>query len=176
MPAARCSHLLVAACWMLFASMMASQEPVPPTKAATIIYKNAQYDFCFTLPASWRGYTVLTDQWKGQWVGDASSPNAGKSFDGPSISIRHPKWTADAPREDIPVMIFTPVQWALVASGDVGVSAAPIGPSELGRNEKYVFALPPRYDFDEKEGVDEVRDLMNDHPLRAPCEHESNRK
>jgi hypothetical protein len=66
-------------------------------------------------------------------------------------------------------MVFTLAQWRLVATEKVGVSAAPIGSTELGRNAKYVFALPPRYEFDEKEGVEEVVQVMSHHPLRAPC-------
>ena len=44
-------------------------------------------------------------------------------------------------------MIFTPGEWKLVAEEKMGVSAAPIGPAELGRNENYASALSPRRDW-----------------------------
>ena len=134
-----------------------------------VVYRNVAFDFCFTLPADWSGYSIVNDEWKGQWIGEGSRPASGPPLEGVEILIRHPKWTSSAPREDIPIMIFSIAQWKLVAAEEVGVSAAPIGPAGLGRNAKYVFALPPRYSFDEKEGVEEVVDLMNHHPLRAPC-------
>lgn len=134
-----------------------------------VVYRNAKYDFCFSLPPSWSGYSIVPQRWNGQWIGDAPRPASEKSLDGPKILIRHPKWTSSAPREDIPIMVFSLAQWMLVAAEKVSVSAAPIGPTELGRNRKYVFALPPRYEFDEEKGVEEVVELMNHHPLRAPC-------
>ena len=134
-----------------------------------VVYRNAEYDFCFTLPAGWTGYAIVAEQWKGEWIGDAPRPDSAKDLEGPKLLIRHPKWTSSEPREDIPIMVFSVAQWEWIAAEKVSVSAAPIGPTELGRNAKYIFALPARYEFDEKEGVDEVVELMNHHPLRAPC-------
>jgi hypothetical protein len=45
------------------------------------------------------------------------------------------------------------------------VSAAPFPPGEIGRNRKYVFALPPRFSYDEPEGVQEVLDIVGGTPL-----------
>ncbi|HWQ71164.1 MAG TPA: hypothetical protein VN370_02480 [Desulfitobacteriaceae bacterium] len=39
-------------------------------------------------------------------------------------------------------MIFTLAQWNTVQGEELSVGAAPIAPSELGKNSKYVFALP----------------------------------
>jgi hypothetical protein len=44
-------------------------------------------------------------------------------------------------------MIFTIDQWNLIQQEKISVSAAPIGPSKLGQNSKYIFALPARYNF-----------------------------
>ena len=60
------------------------------------------------------------------------------------ISIRHPQWTAENPRQDIPIMIFTIEQWNSLQQEKFHIGAAPIGPTELNRNEKYVFAIPAR--------------------------------
>jgi hypothetical protein len=71
-------------------------------------------------------------------------------------------------------MIFTPSQWKIVAADNMAVSAAPIGPAELGSNKSYVFALPPRWiGFYDVKGIDEVQTLMNQNPFQAPCGHTS---
>jgi hypothetical protein len=134
-----------------------------------IVYRNSAYDFCITLPASWPGYSIVAEQWKGDWIADKPRPAPGLDLEGPKILIRNSSWTSAAPREDIPIMVFSLEQWKLIEAEQVSVSAAPIGPTELGRNQAYVFALPPRYDFDQREGVEEVVELMNHHPLKAPC-------
>jgi hypothetical protein len=54
------------------------------------------------------------------------------------------------------------------------VSPAGVGPAEIGRNRKYVFALPPRFANDGREGVREVVAIVTARPLRAiPISHES---
>lgn len=58
-------------------------------------------------------------------------------------------------------MIFTLRQW----NENLIVSAAPIGPSELGRNSRYVFALPPRYNYAFPDGYEEVEQILKDKPL-----------
>ncbi len=79
----------------------------------TLLYTNKAYGFRFTLPLSWKGYSILEKTW-----GDGQ---------GPLILIRHPLWTAANPRQDIPIMVLTLAQWALVQQGKLIVSAAPIG-------------------------------------------------
>jgi hypothetical protein len=64
-------------------------------------------------------------------------------------------------------MIFTKTQWELVEEGKIVVSAAPAGPSELGRNAKYVFALPPRFNYGDIDGREEVDEIIQSHPLQA---------
>jgi hypothetical protein len=67
-------------------------------------------------------------------------------------------------------MIFTPSQWKLVDAEQMAVSAAPIGPAELGRNKSYVFALPPRWiGFTDAEGIDEAQTLIDQKPFQSPC-------
>ena len=69
--------------------------------------------------------------------------------------------------QDIPIMVFTVDQWSALQREEFAVSAAPIGPSELGRNSKYVFALPARYNFSYLTGYEEVEDILSRNPLRA---------
>ena len=64
-------------------------------------------------------------------------------------------------------MVFTPDEWAEIQQEKLAVSAAPIPPSELGQNQNYVFALPPRYDYDFRTGFEEVEKIMQSNPLKA---------
>ena len=159
------SCLLVVATNAQVPAASAAKQQAP---SATIVYRNTQYGFCFVLPASWKGYTVQTDQWNG-W--DTST---NEKRHGPIITIRNPKWTEQSPYQDIPIMIFTPAVWKLVDDGEIGVSAAPIGPSELGGNNRNVFALPPRWiGFTDAAGQDEVLALLSQHPFESPCGHKT---
>lgn len=130
----------------------------PPAEA--IVYRNTKYGFSFSLPEEWKGYTILTTNWEG---GNAEKGDIER---GPVITIRHPRWTKENPRQDIPIMVFTVAQWASVEHGDLSASAAPVGPAELGRNRKYVFALAPRSDNNNVAGVDEVNEILRYDPLR----------
>ena len=123
--------------------------------ASAVEYRNKQYGFGMTFPADWSGYSVVVDTWHGR-THDEQGETTG-TYTGPEIIMRHPQWTAAAPWQDIPVMVFTHDEWALVAEEKLGVSAAPIGPSKLGANAKFVFALPPRWiGFADAQGQDEA--------------------
>jgi hypothetical protein len=136
-----------------------------------IVYTNKQYGFKFYLPKSWKGYSIVVTNWEG---GIFEPPPDGTGIDniqqfesGPKIVIRHPRWTEEHRYQDIPIMVFTPSQWELVGKGNLIVSAAPVGPGELGRNCRYVFALPARYNYVDAAGVEEVNQIMSGKPLRA---------
>ena len=140
------------------------QTPAHQTRAApSITYKNAQYGFCFSLPEGWKGYSIVLDVWEG-------SADNGPVAHGPIVKIRHPLWVSELPRQDIPIMVFTRAQWRSVQQEKFDVSAAPFGPEELGRNSRFVFALPPRYNYAFPPGYEEVVEIMKNKPLRAPCE------
>jgi hypothetical protein len=124
------------------------------------MYVNREYGFRFFLPSDWAGYSIRT-QILGAYRGNRPE------FKFPVITIRDPRWTADTPRQDIPVMVFTRPQWKLVSDGKVTVNSAPVGPAEVGRNKRYVFALPPRYENIDLPGVEEVRLIMRGKPLQA---------
>ena len=64
-------------------------------------------------------------------------------------------------------MVFTLTQWDSLQQGKFYVSAAPINPSELGRNIKYVFALPARYNYVFPTGWEEVEKILEGNPLKA---------
>ena len=133
-------------------------------KNEEIIYKSDQYGFEFLLPDSWKGYTIIDDTWEGFAAGETKSQKIIET--GPLISIRHPKWSSEEPRQDIPIMVFTLSQWDSLRKEQFHIGAAPIGPSEIDKNSKYVFALPARYNFSFPEGYQEVEDILNNKPLK----------
>jgi len=132
-------------------------------QAGPVVYKNTRYGFSFSLPESWKGYTIVNSEWEGLSLERGKS---GKVVErGPIISIRHPEWTAKNPRQDIPIMIFTHGQWNSLQKGKFSVAAAPVGPTEIDRNSSYVFALPPRYNYAFPTGYEEVEKILEGNPL-----------
>lgn len=146
------------------ANAQSASAPIP----TPVVYHNTKYGFCFLLPADWKGYTIVTQNWSGTVL------DTQKKEIGPQLLIRNPKWTEADPWQDIPIMIFTPDQWKIVAAENMAVSAAPIGPSLLGQNKSYAFALPPRWiGFTDDKGQDELQPLMSQTPFQLPCGHKS---
>lgn len=149
------------------APTVAPTETTAPTDSPSLsnnmTYKNTQYGFDFKLPASWEGYRILADSWQGTAV---SGEGQGQIVEtGIKIIIRHPEWTKDNPRQDIPIMVFTKEQWNKIEKESLAVSAAPMGPSKLGSNSKYVFALPARYNYAFPTGYEEVDKILNSKAL-----------
>ncbi|MGB9693981.1 MAG: hypothetical protein ACPLYF_03975 [Fervidobacterium sp.] len=101
-------------------------------------YTNTQYGFNFYLPLTWSNYKVIEDKWT---AGDEVAET------GPTIFIRNPQWREFEQIQDVPIMIFTISQWNDLQQNKFNLGAAPIDPTELGRNSNYVFALPARYNF-----------------------------
>jgi hypothetical protein len=135
-------------------------------KTKPVVYTNKKYRFRLSLPESWRGYSIVVSEWEG---GDGRTYQRGEVMPppekGPFISIVHPLSTEAEPRADIQIMIFTHAQWDLIEDGKLIVSAAPVGPSEMGRNAKYIFALPPRFNYALLPGWEEVDEIIQHHPL-----------
>ena len=145
--------------------MVAVNEPVATstvTTATANVYKNSAYGFTFTLPASWQGYSVVSQTWKGTVIKTNTIEQNGAKF-----IIRNPKWTTGAPYEDLPILVFTTAQWNSYTAEDFSISAAPVKATELARNNKYVFALPPRWDFDYSLDYKEAQDIIAGSPLQA---------
>ncbi len=140
-------------------------EPVATTTTlvtASVIYSNSDFGFNFSLPDSWRVYSIVQDTWEGNPL-----VSTGTAQTGPKLLIRNPNWTSALPYEDIPVMVFTLEQWNSYVAEDFAVSAAPVRATELGRNNLYVFALPPRWNFDYSEGYEEAENIIKSKPLKA---------
>lgn len=131
----------------------------------SLIYLNQEFGFKFYLPAAWQGYSVLETVWEGHGVDGELQGKIAAS--GPQFLLRHPLWTQEVPRQVIPIMVFTLDQWESMQQGRFHIGAAPIGPSELGRNNGYVFALPARYNFAFPAGFEEVEQILAAKPLLA---------
>lgn len=127
-------------------------------QCGSVVYDNTPYGFRFYLPETWQGYTIVEEQWEG-------TSEAGIAASGPQLLIRHPDWAQDNPRQDIPIMVFTLEQWDAVQKEEFSVNGAPMGPSKLGSNSKYVFALPPRYNYAFQTGFEEVEEILEGNPL-----------
>lgn len=128
----------------------------------SIEYINTQYGFSFLLPSSWKGYSIVSTNWEGNMVDTLDQITRG-----PEILIRHPLWTPLLPRQDIPILIFTPAEWNLVQEQKLSLGAAPVGPSELGRNTNYIFALPARYNYAFPTGFEEVQTIIENKSFHA---------
>lgn len=143
-------------------------KPVAPKNTgasakSTLTYSNKEYGFNFTLPSDWKGYTIVEGTWKSTSFGRKRSDKVTQK--GTELLLRNPKWTKKNPYQDIPIMVFTKKQWKLIEKEELVVSGAPISPSKLGSNSKYVFALPARYNFAFPAGYEEVEKIMKSNPL-----------
>lgn len=121
-------------------------------------YHNAQYDFTFFLPADWRGYSVLVQQWEGSISSDTAD-KATVPEHGPALVFRHPQWNSSAPRQDIPILVFTRSQWDADKQGKFFYGAGGIE-TEVAHNAKHVFAVHSRFNWGELKGWEEAGKIV----------------
>jgi hypothetical protein len=127
-------------------------------------YKNSKYGFTFLLPATWKGCKIVEDTWSGYTETERGEETVER---GPTIRIVNPRSKESDQHGDIYIMTFTHRQWDSLQKGKFVVSAASIGPGELDRNTKYVFAEPPRMINPDLEGAEEIESIMKGSPLHA---------
>ncbi len=137
----------------------ATTTPPAPPVSTHPQYRNTEYGFSMNLPDTWKGFEVIEDEWKGDSLDDTNQVATGTTK-GPIVSIRHPDWEYKSPRQDIPIMVFTISQWNNMQADKFHIGAAPINPSEIGRNSRYVFAIPARYNFAYLTGYEEVDQII----------------
>lgn len=130
-----------------------NNNDIPSGTNLTSLYKNQEYGFTLNIPKTWEGYIESKTPIKLLDKGDVL---------GYTIVIRSPKWKENAQTMDIPIQVFTLEQWKKWEANDFEgyPTAAPIGPTERGRNGKYVFATAPRYNFSFATGWEEVDDII----------------
>lgn len=123
--------------------------PLPKIKSS--VYQNDTYGFNIIFSPEWEGYTIIRGNWMGTLLKDSGTVT------GPMITFRNLNWKEADHWQDIPIMVFTPEVWKLIENEEISLGAAPIGPSEIGRNSKYIFATPARwYGFTSDKGQDEA--------------------
>lgn len=115
------------------------------TTVQTLEYRNTNYGFFVPLPESWRGYTV------NEQVKDGYK----------QINIVHPLSTKENPRMDVPIIVVPIATWNTWyppghEQDGQHPFAAPVPATERARNNTYVFATAPRYNFSYLPGFEEV--------------------
>src|ERR1039457_1984520 len=68
-------------------------------------YHNAQYGLTFFLPADWKGYSVLIQEWNST-LSSADYQTVIGTEHGPIIVLRNPQWKASQPYTDIPIIVL----------------------------------------------------------------------
>jgi len=127
-----------------------------------IRYYNPQYDFTFYLPKSWKGYSVVMDEWDAPLT-KSPSDSTDKAIGterGPRIVLRHPLWRTNDLYQDISIMVFTHKQWKEEEDGLFFPYAGGMI-SEMWHNKKYLFGLYSRYNAaDDVKGWKEADDII----------------
>ena len=142
-----------------------SEESGTGEQSSDLYYENLEYGFKFKLPKTWENFTVVIDEWTATSIEPTETDQ--DTISGVKLLIRHPKWTEEVKRQDIPIMVIPVDQWQLILEDKFHIGVAPIRPSELGRNDQYVFALPARYNFAFPTGFEEVETILEANPLEA---------
>jgi hypothetical protein len=131
-----------------------------PPSGMTVRYHNTQYGLTFLLPTSWRAYSVAVRDVEGQRY----SPTEGRQIivgHTPMITLRHPQSQAATRYQDIPILVFTRAQWDALHRGEFWPSLFAGGATdELWHNQRFVFAMSSRYNWEELEGSKEVVEII----------------
>ena len=124
-----------------------------------IRYHNAKYGFTIFLPASWKGYSVLMQQWESNLSSPDYQTVVGMER-GPVMVLRNPQWKASEPYQDIPIDVFARSQWELEKKERIGISSGG-SEKEIAHNAKYVFAISIRFDWGELKGFQEAGRIVD---------------
>jgi hypothetical protein len=146
---------------MLLATGCRSVNVAIQPSGLPVRYHSARYELTFYLPPSWRGYSVSIQQIDDERYSSAEDRLIIVGHT-PMITLRHPQSQVDAPYQDIPILVFTPVQWEALHRGELWPSIFAGGVmDELWHNQRFVFAMSSRYNAaDEVSGWKEVADIV----------------
>jgi len=132
-----------------------------------VVYNNSDYGVEVALPETWEGYKIIQDNWEGYMLNDSGEQVLSNTFTGPIIVIRHPDWTEEMPRQDIPVMVFTKDQWNDLIHDVFDVGQASMAPKALSENQNYVFALSAQYNDEYLTGFEEVLSIVENGAIKG---------
>ncbi|HZZ44268.1 MAG TPA: hypothetical protein VFE58_15140 [Tepidisphaeraceae bacterium] len=120
-----------------------------------VVYHSERYGLTFDMPAGWRGYSVMMRRWAGRSHSTEGDGEVVREH-GRVIVLRHPGWKASDPYHDIPIYVFTRRQWVGVQRDGFGLIAGGVE-CEVAHNDRYVFAVWSRFNFDDGvKGAEEV--------------------
>ncbi len=135
-------------------------HPSQPTGLA-VRYHDTKSGFTFYLPDSWRGYSVLHKQWEGQTYLPANDATITVTH-GPVIVLRHPRWKASEPHQDITFLLYTRSQWDAEHQGKFSSTYYAGGTMvEMWHSRKYVFAVSTHDSKAELNGWREVSEVVS---------------
>jgi hypothetical protein len=130
-----------------------------------VLYHNSEYGLDFSLPESWRGYSVLVQRWESSAHKPALDQDVTVGHR-PVIVLRNPAWRADDPRQDIPILVFTREQWA--ADMQDGIYAGGVT-YEISHNGRFVFGIHSRFNWDESvKGTEEAGEIVDRNEAAGP--------
>ncbi len=166
-PLRDCVLQVLAVLAFLCSGCASSNAPAHPPDLP-LVYHNARYGLTLFLPTTWAGYSVMIEKWEG--LKHVSGKNGPKVVArGPIIVLRHPQWKAAAPCQDIPIRVFTRVQWETYhQDGGFFLDAGGID-QEISHNYKYVFSVHSRFNWCEAAGWEEAGQIVQrNSDLNAP--------
>jgi hypothetical protein len=116
----------------------------PSASSSQVVYKNQKYRFSLDLSKNWEDY-----------IASETSIKFGTSI----ILTRLNATTTVA---NIPILAYPIEQWKIWEKNNFEgyPTAAPMGPTERGRNMDFVFATAPRYNFNFLDGFQEVEEII----------------
>ena len=131
-------------------------------------YHDAKTGFTFYLPETWRGYSVLHEEWQGTTYVPAKDETVTVAR-GPVIVFRHPKWTAGKPYQDMTIVVYTRSQWDGEKQGTFSCTYFAGGTMvELWHNHNYVLAMSTHEGKAELEGWQEVNEIVSQNVQTSP--------
>ncbi|HEU5397073.1 MAG TPA: hypothetical protein VFV81_07890 [Verrucomicrobiae bacterium] len=127
----------------------------------SLVYHNSEFDFTFSLPSYWAGYSVQTNEWQSAaYLSDADQTEVTER--GPMIVFRNPYWTVNDPRQDIPILVFTRRQWEKYWQPQgFSVSAGGIE-EEIAHNDRYVFVINSRFNWGDLPGAEDAGRIVDE--------------
>jgi hypothetical protein len=133
----------------LLATGCANRDVTSQPSSLPLRYHNARYGLTFFLPASWRDYSVSIQQLEDTTYSPAEDKQILVGHTA-MITLRHPRWQASAPYQDVPILAFTRAQWDALHHGGLWPSLFAGGTmDELWHSQEHVFAMSSRYAFDD---------------------------
>ena len=131
-------------------------------------FYDSKTGFTFYLPETWRGYSVLHNEWQGQTYLPAKDENLTVTR-GPVLVLRHPHWAPTKMYQDITLVVYTRSEWDEEKQGKFSCTYFAGGTMvELWHNHNYVLAMSTHEGKAELEGWQEVNQIVSQNVQARP--------